>query len=227
MAKKPRSRRTYRELFLARLKQESGDEAKLIGNQAVRDVLGWNEGRYHQIRRQLIGEGLIIAGRGRGGSVGLADVSGEEELNIFISYSQADEDLKSALVKHLEPLKRKKLIKEWHFRKISAGKEWDKEISVHLEAADIVLLLISVDFINSSYSYDVEMECALERQQAGGARVIPIILRNCLWQSSPFAKLQALPTGAKPVRAWNDQDEALTDVADGIRRAAEEILSVK
>jgi len=54
MAKKPRSRRTYRELFLARLKQESGDEAKLIGNQALRDVLGWNEGRYHQIRRQLI-----------------------------------------------------------------------------------------------------------------------------------------------------------------------------
>jgi hypothetical protein len=90
-----------------------------------------------------------------------------------------------------------------------------------------VLLLVSIDFISSAYCYDIEMDRALERHEAGEARVIPIILRGCLWQYAPFSKHQALPKDAKAVSAWADQDEALTDVADGIRRVAEEILESK
>jgi hypothetical protein len=92
---------------------------------------------------------------------------------------------------------------------------------------NIILLLISIDFINSEYCYDTEMERAMERHQKGEARVIPIILRSCLWQYAPFAKLQALPKDAKAVQSWSDRDEALTDIVDGIGKVAEELLEGK
>jgi len=71
------------------------------------------------------------------------------------------------------------------------------------------------------------MERALERHQTGEARVVPIIMRSRLWQDAPFAKLQALPKDAKAVQAWADRDEALTDVVDGIRKVAEELLATR
>jgi len=223
---KRRIRRSYRDLFLDKLRELAAGEAKLIGNATLRSALAWDEHRYRRIKQQLIAEGVVIAGRGRGGAVGLADAD-NEGLKVFLSYSHVDDELKAALVKHLEPLRHRKLIEEWHDRKITAGKEWDREISDHLSSADIILLLISIDFINSNYCYDIEMERALERHESGEARVIPVILRSCLWQYAPFAKLQALPRDAKAVQAWGDRDEALTDIVDGIRKVAEELLEAK
>jgi hypothetical protein len=156
----------------------------------------------------------------------LANVT-SERLKIFISYSHVDEELKKELVKHLEPLRHREMIEEWHDRKITAGKEWSEEISKELSSADIILLLISIDFINSEYCYGTEMERAMELHQKGEARVIPIILRNCLWQYTPFAKLQALPKDAKAVQSWSDRDEALTDIVGGIGRVAEELREAK
>jgi len=111
------------------------------------------------------------------------------------------------------------LIEVWVDRQISAGDAWDKEIA-KLGEADIVLTLISVDFINSKYCYDVELEKALEREANGDAKVIPVVLRSCLWTRSPLGRLKALPTDGKAVTTWNDADEARTTVANGIRDAA-------
>jgi TIR domain len=100
---------------------------------------------------------------------------------------------------------------------------WDHVISQNLEKSDIVLLLVSIDFINSRYCYDVELDKALELHEQEKVAVIPIILRNCLWSSMPFAKLQALPKDGRAVNAWPDRDEALANVAEGVRQAAEQI----
>ncbi|MBC7931670.1 MAG: tetratricopeptide repeat protein, partial [Rubrivivax sp.] len=111
-------------------------------------------------------------------------------------------------------------------RRIVAGQEWDRQIDKHLESADIILLLVSPDFLASHYCYDIEVKRAMERHDAGEARVIPIILRHCDdWQSAPFGKLQAVPKDARPVTDWPDHDKAFADVAAGIRRAVEELLS--
>ncbi len=146
-------------------------------------------------------------------------------VRIFISYASADEVLKNELVKHLEPLRRMGLVTAWQCREIPAGENWEREISKELNAAEVVLVLISIDFINSRYCYDIELEAALRRHEAGEATVIPIILRECLWRHSPIAALQALPQGARAVSAWPDRDEALTNVADGIRQIAEALRS--
>lgn len=102
---------------------------------------------------------------------------------------------------------------------LRAGDEFDPGIRDELERADIILLLVSPDFIASSYCYDVEMTRALERHRAGEARVIPVILRACDWHPTPFGKLMAAPRDGKPVRSWPDLDDAFLDVAKKIREA--------
>jgi hypothetical protein len=220
-------RRSYRDIFLDNLRSLTGTEQKLISNSNVREALGWDEEQYKRIKGQLLDEGMLVVGRGYGGSVGLVSAPGAKALTLFISYSHADEQLKNELLKHLAPLKRLKLIDAWHDRKLKAGDTLDHEISANLEKSDIAIFLISVDFINSQYCYDVELEKALELHAKEQLVVVPVILRNCLWQHTPLAKLLALPRDGKAVTAWADRDEALADVAEGLRLKALDILDNK
>lgn len=138
---------------------------------------------------------------------------------LFFSYSHRDEGLRDDLEVHLSMLKRQGLVDAFHDRRVTAGEVLDGAISGHLESADVILCLVSPDFIASEYCYSREMERALERHEAGDARVIPVILRHCEWQQTPLKGLLATPTDGKPVRAWADQDEALNIVAAEIRKA--------
>jgi tetratricopeptide (TPR) repeat protein len=144
-------------------------------------------------------------------------------VEVFYSYAHEDENLRDELKKHLANLKRQGVITDWYDRDISAGKEWDEEIKKHLDSASVILLLISPDFMNSDYSNNVEVKRAMQRHEAGEARVIPIILRPVDWEGAPFSKLEALPNDAKPVTSWNDKDDAFLDVTRGIRKAVAEL----
>ncbi|NJM74266.1 MAG: toll/interleukin-1 receptor domain-containing protein, partial [Scytonema sp. RU_4_4] len=126
--------------------------------------------------------------------------------------------------KHLKLLERQGVIKAWYDRKITAGDEWKTEIEKQLNSAQIILLLVSADFLASDFSWSVELERAMKRHEVGEARVIPIILREVDWHEAPFAKLQALPRNAEPVTNWANRDQAFTDIAKGIRRVVEELV---
>jgi hypothetical protein len=139
------------------------------------------------------------------------------------SYSHKDEELRDQLETHLKLMQRQGIISTWHDRKIAAGEEWKGAIDDNFRRADIVLLLASADFLASDYCYDIEMKSSLERHDKGEAQVLPIILRTCQWQDSLFSKLQALPKGGKPITKWDDRDDAWNDVANGIKKVAEEI----
>ena len=140
---------------------------------------------------------------------------------IFFSYSHKDEVLRNELEAHLALLKHEGMVEAWHDRRIVAGDEVDDAIFSQLEVADIILLLVSSDFISSAYCYSREMSRAMERHHAGQARVIPVILRHCDWSRAPFGKLLAAPRDGKPVASWPDRDEALADVARQVRHAVE------
>jgi len=142
---------------------------------------------------------------------------------IFFSYSHKDEVLRNELEAHLALLKHEGLVESWHDRRIVAGDELDETIFGQLEAANIILLLISSDFMSSNYCYSREMMRAMERHQTQEARVIPVILRHCDWTNAPFGKLMAVPRDAKPVTSWPDRDEAFSDVAKQVRQAVESI----
>lgn len=150
-----------------------------------------------------------------------------QSLELFYSYSHKDEELRDQLEEHLAMLKREGVIANWHDRRISGGREWEGQIDKHLNSADIILLLTSSAFLASDYCYDVEVKRAMERHQQEVARVIPVILRACDWRNAPFGKLQAFPKDGKPVKQWPDPDVAFLDIANGIRRAAEEMRTTK
>lgn len=142
---------------------------------------------------------------------------------VFFSYSHADADLRQQLDKHLAPLRRQELAEGWHDCQILAGDELDPTITANLDRADVILLLVSADFINSDYCYSNEMTRALERHSSGHARIVPVILRPCDWQHPPISTLLATPKDGRPVTSWSNIDEAFTDVAKEVRRAVEDM----
>ncbi|MGO9435248.1 MAG: toll/interleukin-1 receptor domain-containing protein [Terracidiphilus sp.] len=138
---------------------------------------------------------------------------------LFFSYSHVDESLRNQLEVHLSALKRQDLIATWHDRRITAGSEVGDAIDANLNTAQVVLLLVSSDFIASDYCYEREMARAIERHERGDARIIPVILRPCDWHDLPFGKLLAAPRDGKPVSVATPEEVA------GIRfRAGRQIL---
>ena len=106
---------------------------------------------------------------------------------LFFSYSHVDEALRNQLEVHLSALKRQGLIATWHDRRITAGSQVGDRIDANLNASQVVLLLVSSDFIASDYCYEREMARAMERHEKGDARIIPVILRPCDWHDLPLA----------------------------------------
>jgi hypothetical protein len=139
-------------------------------------------------------------------------------ITVFFSYAQADQSACDQLVTHLSQLKRDGLIEEWSYQQILAGSDRTQEILQMLHSAQIVLLLISADFLASDACYHIEMQQALERHRRGEARVIPIIVRPCDWEHSPFAHLQCLPRNTKPITTWNNRDEAFVAIVQELRK---------
>lgn len=140
-------------------------------------------------------------------------------VEIFVSYSHADESHLKRLWTHLAPLRREGLISVWYDKMIEPGERWPQEIEHRVSSAEIVLLLVSPDFVASDYCFTRELDIALKRHENGSALVIPIFVRHSDVSGLPLAGIQGLPHDARPVSAWSDPDEAWTDVVKGIRRA--------
>src|SRR5512132_335087 len=133
-------------------------------------------------------------------------------INVFISYSHADDALRKRLETHLSILRRQGVIRLWSDRAIEAGTPWEDEILRNLRNAEIVLLFISADFLASDFCQDIELTEAMERHHTGQARVIPVFISSCDWKHAEFGKLQGVPDDAKPITQWSDRDEAFTRV---------------
>jgi TIR domain/Tetratricopeptide repeat len=144
---------------------------------------------------------------------------------VFFSYAHRDKGFRDRLEEHLSNLKYRGLITTWYDREISAGEEWAQQIDIHLNKAQVILLLISASFMASEYCYSIEMRRALERHEHHEADVIPILLRPVLYTDAPFAKLQMLPTNGKPIVLWHDRDSAFVDIAYAIERVAQKYLT--
>lgn len=145
---------------------------------------------------------------------------------VFFSYSHQDEALRDQLEVQLEMLKKQGVIETWHDRCIRVGDHLGNEIDSQLEAADVVLLLVSPDFLASDYCYNVEFSRATERHARGLTKIIPVILRPCDWKAAPFADLLVAPKDGKPVTMWTNRDEAFLNVVQLIRAALETESSV-
>jgi TIR domain len=144
-------------------------------------------------------------------------------MKAFVSYSHHDAEFLTSLHQHLAALRREKLLEIWTDREIDAGGMVDEEITAAMEDADLFLLLVSSSFINSDYCYKKEFQKALEKQRAGKALIIPIIVRPCDWGIADLRQFKVLPEDAKAVdsKHWHSRDEAFANIAHGLRALLE------
>lgn len=149
-------------------------------------------------------------------------------LRLFFSYSHKDQRLRDELAAHLTVLERTALVAQWYDGCITPGSRWNEAILGNLARADIILLLVSADFITSEFCWGEELQRALERAESGRARVIPVVLRPTFWTGTPLAALEALPKDRqqlKPVTRWSDRDAAWVAVVSGVYEVAQQLAA--
>ena len=151
-------------------------------------------------------------------------MAANQSVTLFISYAHRDEGLKTQLDKHLTPLKLQKIIEKWSDRQIEGGQDWAHQIDSNLKSADIILLLVSPDFVSSEYCAGVELQEAMKRYRSGDAVVVPVILEPCDWKWLDFGKLQATPKDGKAITDWPNINSAFLDVINNIRQIAQGLL---
>lgn len=152
------------------------------------------------------------------------------EIKLFYCYAREDKELRDELAKHLKSLIRQSeypLI-DWSEDEILPGEPWEQTMDIYLNTTDIVLLLISPDFMASDYCYGKLMPRVLKRHRERRCCVIPILLKPTFWENAPFSSLQRiLPTDKKPVTLWSNRDAAFDDVVKGIDNAVKDLLDSK
>lgn len=143
-------------------------------------------------------------------------------MRLFYSYCHVDESYRERLEKFLVTLRDANKITEWHDRKILAGDEWKEDIKHNLEEADIILLLISQDFLTSSACKE---EISFALNPANKKITVPIILKPCMWLETQLKDIQAVPKDGKPIIEWDSVDSAWLDVAEKITRLVDSLLN--
>jgi len=89
-------------------------------------------------------------------------------MEVFFSYSRRDERFRRQLDNHLSLLQRNRVIHTWSAHDVPAGTDFDDAARTRLNSAQVILLLVSPDFLASNYCYDVEMTRAVRRLRAVG-----------------------------------------------------------
>lgn len=151
----------------------------------------------------------------------------EQKLNMFISYSHADAVFLAELKKFMAPLRRNGLIDDWCDLELVAGEKLDEEISQALQKADLFVFLVSADFLNSWYCYEVELAHALSRIENSDVRVLPLIVRNCPWKKTELKGFVAIPKDGLAISSWGNQDDAFTDAVERIEKSANKLLELR
>ena len=137
-------------------------------------------------------------------------------IKIFIAYARKDAPYLQELRKFLHPLERRKTIQVWYDGVIAPGEKWEQNTKDELQAAQIILLLVSANSLYSPYFYDKEMKDALQRHKEGEAVVIPIIIDHCLWDVTELGELQALPKDGKAIEDWDRPALAYNNIVRNI-----------
>ena len=144
---------------------------------------------------------------------------------MFISYSHKDEDFLAEFKTHLATLRRNGLVKDWSDTELTTGDLLNSEIKEHLSNADLVAFLVSADFLNSFYCFEVELTATLNRLEHSDIRIIPIIVRPCRWKDSALKDYLAATKDGQEISKYENRDDAWLEVVNSVEGAAKKYLS--
>ncbi len=121
----------------------------------------------------------------------VAPKPGVGHTTIFISYSHRDRDWLDRILVHLGPLVRTGEIHVWSDRRLRSGDKWRAEISRSLEEANVAILLVTPDFLNSRFISSYELPPLLRAADSGDFRIIPVIVKYSLFAETTLAEFQS------------------------------------
>jgi hypothetical protein len=136
-----------------------------------------------------------------------------EPVRLYCCYAERNRTDWNELSANLAVLIRLGMIEIRHNHGVPAGHDLSREYFNHLDASDIVLLLISHYFFDSDLCWELMCQ-AMARHNAGKLRVVPVLLSLVDYEGTPIDRLRMLPQ-ARPI---NRRQAAYVDVVQGIRR---------
>ena len=144
----------------------------------------------------------------------------QKAISVFISYSTQDKKHKDRLKVALEPLERNGYLKSWDESDIDIGSHKEESMLNKINEADLLLFLLSPDYLASDEAFDLEVKKAMERHENPGdeVRIVPIVTRFCEWKETDFKAFQVLPRNSKPISSWNDPDEVYLHITTELKK---------
>lgn len=150
-----------------------------------------------------------------------------QPLHVFFCYAPQDEELVKGLEAHLSLLVRQGYLTSYTSRRVGVGTDRRAEIDRQMERADVILLLVSADFLASDQLYDIELRRALDRRAKRTEDVMGVLLRPCDWKHGELASIDMHPRSGDgpdapvlPVTAWGSLDNAFMRIAEKLRERA-------
>jgi tetratricopeptide (TPR) repeat protein len=153
-------------------------------------------------------------------------------VRVFVSYAHEDRPWCDQLLLHLSGLRYTDQVNTFDDRDIEAGEAWEARLLQELDLADVIVLIVTANFLHSRFCTTVELTRALERYADDETRIVPIIADHCDWETLPLARFQALPKdeqqNLKPLSDWKDEvSKALAAIARTIRLLTERMQSAR
>jgi Effector-associated domain 1/TIR domain len=128
-----------------------------------------------------------------------------DRIHVFLGSTEEDQHYLARLQKHLAPLEREGIITLWSYQHIKAGADRIMAIREAISLAQLVILLVSADFLASS---DLHRDWPLlEDRAAKGAKIIPVFVRYCDIAGTPLAEFQAINRLDAPVSSMSDTEQ--------------------
>ena len=140
---------------------------------------------------------------------------------LFICYAHANERTVRQLIPSLKVLARRGYVTPWRDTDFVPGEDWDETIKERLSNAQVILFMVSRDFLASKYITEQERPLAMSLMAKEKAVVVPILLSPCSWREEDFSKLENLPHKDDPVSSFNPRENAWALVEEGIKAAVE------
>jgi internalin A len=169
------------------------------------------------VRVKELLDGVDLPGKRRM-SVAWDPLRRDAAVPVFVSYSRKDGTLLDQLRAALVPYERVGKLRIWADMLTEAGEKWEDQIVGHLDQAEIVVLLLSNDFLASAYCMEVELPRVLERQAKGECVIVPIEVRACRYDLLPIGEIQAIRPGGNPIEEHENRDRAWLEVTKELDR---------
>jgi len=143
----------------------------------------------------------------------------DQRLNLLIAYAPTDAELKNEMEKQLSKLRKTKKASVWSNMNITVTNKWDEITKKKLKEADVILILISQNFLNTEPVWKEEVATVIERHSYGTALVLPVILTPFTSPAMPILTLDPLPKDGQPIASFTNREAIYNEIFNELEQS--------